>query len=212
MGRYLGARCRLCRRHQTKLMLKGSRCYSAKCALERREYPPGQHGPRRGRTLGRLKEYGLQLHEKQKARRIYGMGERAFRTLLKRAVKMKGVTGENFLQMLEQRLDNVVYRIGFASSRASARQVVRHGLIEVDGRKVDVPSVRVKPGQEVRVRRDAMELLSIKGSLETANSMGVPPWIDRNSTDMSGKLLRLPDRSELSLPVEEQLIVELYTR
>lgn len=162
--------------------------------------------------MGRLKDYGLQLHEKQKARRIYGMNEKAFRTLLKKAVGMRGVTGENFLQMLEQRLDNVVYRIGFATSRAAARQLVRHGHIEVDGSKVDIPSYQVKPWQVVSVKQASHDNLEIQSSLESAESQGVPPWLDRDAQAMTGRLTRLPERDELTLPVQEQLIVELYTR
>jgi len=193
-------------------MLKGSRCYSEKCALERREYPPGQHGPRQGRFGARLKDYGLQLHEKQKARRIYGMRERAFRTMMRRASQMRGVTGEVFLQALEQRLDNVVYRIGFAPSRSAARQVVRHGHILVDGKKVDIPSYRVSPGQVVQVTEKSREMLHIKGALESAESRGIPAWIERDTANMAGKLLRLPERGELTIPVEEQQIVEMYSR
>lgn len=209
MARYTGPVCRLCRRERMKLFLKGDRCFKEKCAIERRGYPPGQHGNRRGRrTLG----YGLQLREKQKVKRIYGLLERQFRGYFKEADRRRGITGENLLVMLERRLDNVVYSLGFASSRAQARQLVRHGHIQVDGRKVTVPAFQVRPNQVVAVKEASRANGFIRASVETARGRGVPEWLELDAESFKGKVLRAPSREEIKLPIQEQLIVELYSR
>jgi small subunit ribosomal protein S4 len=192
-----------------KLFLKGDRCFKEKCAIERRGYPPGQHGNRRGRrTLG----YGLQLREKRKVKRIYGLLERQFRTYFQGADRKKGITGENLLVSLERRLDNVVYSLGFASSRAQARQLVRHGHIRVDGRKISVPSYQVRAEQAVAVKEASRKNEFIRMSVETARGRGVPDWLELNAENFSGRVLRLPSREDIKLPIQEQLIVELYSR
>ncbi len=209
MARYTGPVCRLCRRERMKLFLKGDRCFKEKCAIERRGYPPGQHGTRRGRrTLG----YGLQLREKQKVKRIYGVLEAQFRTYFKEADRKKGITGENLLVMLEKRLDNVVYSLGFAASRAQARQFVRHGHVQVDGRKTTIPSYQVRPGQGIVVKEGSRGNAFIRSSVETARGRGVPEWLELDAENMSGKVLRAPTREDIKLPIQEQLIVELYSR
>ena len=209
MARYTGPVCRLCRRERMKLFLKGDRCFKEKCAIERRGYPPGQHGQRRGRrTLG----YGLQLREKQKVKRIYGVLEAQFRTYFKEADRKKGITGENLLVMLEKRLDNVVYSLGFAASRAQARQFVRHGHVQVDGRKTTIPSYQVRPGQAIVVKEGSRSNAFIRSSVETARGRGVPEWLELDAENMSGKVLRAPTREDIKLPIQEQLIVELYSR
>jgi small subunit ribosomal protein S4 len=192
-----------------KLFLKGDRCFKEKCAIERRGYPPGQHGNRRGRrTLG----YGLQLREKQKVKRIYGLLERQFRGYFRQADRKKGITGENLLVALERRLDNVVYSLGFASSRAQARQLVRHGHIRVDGRKITIPSFQVRAEQVVLVKEASRKNEFIRLSVETARGRGVPDWLELDAENFQGKVLRLPSREDIKLPVQEQLIVELYSR
>jgi len=192
-----------------KLFLKGDRCFKEKCAIERRAYPPGQHGQRRGRrTMG----YGLQLREKQKVKRIYGIQERQFRTYFKHADRKKGITGENLLVMLERRLDNVVYNLGFGASRAQARQLVRHGHITVDGKKVNVPSVQLRVGQVVAVKEKSRKNEFIRASVETARGRGVPEWLELDPENFSGKVLALPTRDSIKVPIQEQLIVELYSR
>jgi small subunit ribosomal protein S4 len=192
-----------------KLFLKGDRCFKEKCAVERRNFPPGQHGTRRGRrTLG----YGLQLREKQKVKRIYGVLESQFRNYFEEADRRKGITGENLLVMLEKRLDNVVYSLGFASSRAQARQFVRHGHVQVDGRKITIPSYQVKAGQALTVRESSRKNPFIRSSVETARGRGVPEWLELDAENVSGKVLRLPTREDIKLPIQEQLIVELYSR
>ncbi|RMH15604.1 MAG: 30S ribosomal protein S4 [Acidobacteria bacterium] len=209
MARYTGSVCRLCRRERMKLFLKGDRCFKEKCAIERRAYPPGQHGQRRGRrTMG----YGLQLREKQKVKRIYGIQERQFRTYFKHADRKKGITGENLLVMLERRLDNVVYNLGFGASRAQARQLVRHGHITVDGKKVNVPSVQLRVGQVVAVKEKSRKNEFIRASVETARGRGVPEWLELDPENFSGKVLALPTRDSIKVPIQEQLIVELYSR
>lgn len=208
MGRYLGPVCRLCRREGTKLFLKGTRCYTDKCAVDRRSYPPGQHG--QGRV--RASEYSLQLREKQKLKRIYGLLERQFRGYFHRAERMKGITGENLLVLLERRLDNVVYRMGFASSRREARQLVRHGHVVVNGRKVDIPSFLVVPGATVSVREASRSLLPVQKALEGLESRGAPSWLDVDKAHCSGRVRELPTKEEIALPVNEQLVVELYSR
>jgi small subunit ribosomal protein S4 len=209
VARYSGPVCRLCRRERMKLFLKGDRCFKEKCAVERRNFPPGQHGTRRGRrTLG----YGLQLREKQKVKRIYGVLESQFRNYFEEADRRKGITGENLLVMLERRLDNVVYSLGFAASRAQARQLVRHGHVLVDGRKVSIPSYQVKSNESVVVKEGSRKNPMIRSSVETARGRGVPEWLELDAENVSGKVLRLPSREDIKLPIQEQLIVELYSR
>ncbi len=209
MARYTGPVCRLCRRERMKLFLKGDRCFKEKCAIERRAYPPGQHGTRRGR---RAQGYGIQLREKQKVKRIYGVLERQFRLYFKNADRKKGITGENLLVLLERRLDNVVYSLGFAASRAQARQLTRHGHITINGRKVTIPSFQVKAEDLVSVREASRKNFFIRASVETARGRGVPEWLELDPEAFTGKVLRLPIREEIKLPIQEQLIVELYSR
>jgi len=209
VARYTGPVCRLCRRERMKLFLKGDRCFKEKCAIERRGYPPGQHGGRRQRrTLG----YGLQLREKQKVKRIYGVLERQFRGYFQEADRRKGITGENLLVLLEMRLDNAVYSFGFAASRAQARQLIRHGHVRVDGVKVTIPSFQVRPGQTVAIKEASRKNDFIRASVETARGRGVPEWLDLDAEAFSGKVLRAPTREDIKLPVQEQLIVELYSK
>ncbi len=192
-----------------KLFLKGDRCFKEKCAIERRGYPPGQHGQRRSRRkLG----YPVQLREKQKVKRIYGVLERQFRSYFKEAERRKGITGENLLVMLERRLDNVVFSLGFASSRAQARQLVRHGHIRVDDRKTTIASYQVRLGQAISVREKSRKNEFIRASVESARGRGIPNWLDLDAENFGGKVLALPTREDIKLPVEEQLIVELYSR
>jgi len=208
MARYTGADCRLCRREGIKLFLKGDRCYTDKCGVERRPYPPGQAGKKRPRDS----EYRHQLREKQKAKRLYGLLEKQFRGYYKVASRQSGITGENLLRLLESRLDNVVYRLGFAKSRDEARQVVRHGHITVNGRRVDIPSYRVRPGDTVAVGPKSKDLLVIKTSLIASEKIEVPGWLEVDIEKLSGKVLSLPERSQIDAPVREQLIVELYSK
>jgi small subunit ribosomal protein S4 len=191
-----------------KLFLKGDRCFKEKCAFERRGYAPGQHGRRRTKIQG----YGIQLREKQKVKRTYGILERQFRNYFKRASRSKGITGENLLQLLERRLDNVVYRLGFASSRSMARQLVSHGHIRVDGGKVDVPSSLVRSGQVVSLRESSRKNEAIKICLVTAAGRGVPAWLELEADQFRGTVKQLPSRQEITLPIQEQLIVELYSK
>ena len=209
MAVYQDARCRMCRRAGMKLFLKGARCYTDKCAIERRAYAPGEHGKSR-----RIKEtnYGVQLREKQKARRMYGVLERQFRNYFEKAAESKGVTGEVLLQMLERRLDNVVYRLGFAVNRNQARQLVRHGHFLVNGRKVDIPSFLVKPGDEVVVREKSRKLSIIVNSLEARKGQTTPDWLDLSIERLAGRVLNVPSRASIPTPVNEQLIVELYSK
>ena len=209
MAVYHDARCRLCRREGMKLFLKGSRCLTDKCAFERRGYAPGEHGKSR-----RAKEtnYGTQLREKQKARRIYGLLERQFRHTFAKASEAKGVTGEVLLQMLERRLDNVVFRLGLAASRSAARQIVRHGHFTVNGRKVNIPSFSVKPGDVVAVRESSRKSPSILHALEEVKGRGVPEWLQFDAAGFSAKIGSVPTREQINLPVQEQLIVELYSK
>uniref|UniRef100_A0A7C4EMY9 Small ribosomal subunit protein uS4 n=1 Tax=Thermodesulfovibrio aggregans TaxID=86166 RepID=A0A7C4EMY9_9BACT len=208
MARYIGSLCRLCRREGMKLFLKGTRCYTEKCAFERRKYPPGQHG----HNKSKLSDYGLQLREKQKVKRMYGIMERQFKNYFEKATKMKGVTGENLLKLLERRLDNVVYRMGFAINRRQARQLVRHGFINVNGRRIDIPSYLVKPADIIEVTQAGKESEIIKESLALAEQRGFSSWLEVNVEEMKGKFLRLPERDEIELPVQEQLIVEFYSK
>lgn len=207
MARYTGPVCRLCRREGTKLFLKGDKCYTDKCPVSRRAYPPGQHGQARRK----LSEYGVQLREKQKARRVYGVLEGQFRRYFERAESKKGVTGELLLQNLESRLDNVVYRMGLGSSRAEARQLVRHNHFLVNGRRVNIPSFLVRPGDEVAVREQSRDKAHFKVLTQGVARL-TPAWLEVNLEDMKGKVLRLPTREEIDAPVQEQLIVELYSR
>ena len=208
MARHTESVCRLCRREGMKLFLKGDRCFKDKCAIERRNYPPGQHGRRRSKLLG----YGIQLREKQKVKRIYGLLERPFRLTFQRAERRKGITGANLLQELERRLDNVVYSLGFAASRAQARQLVRHGHVIVNGKKVTIPSFRVSKGNVVAIKERSRTNEQIKASVETARARGVPGWLDLQPESFSGTVLELPSREEIKLPIQEQLIVELYSK
>ena len=209
MARYTGPVCRLCRRERMKLFLKGDRCFKEKCAIERRGYPPGQHGQRRGRrSLG----YGPQLREKQKVKRIYGILERQFRQYFVRAERQKGVTGDNLLIALERRLDNVVYSLGFASSRAQARQLVRHGHIEVDGKKTTIPSYQVKVRQQISVKESSRKNVFVRSSVETARGRGIPNWLELDPDNCVGRAASLPTRDDIKFPIEEQLIVELFSR
>jgi small subunit ribosomal protein S4 len=201
--------CRLCRRETQKLYLKGDRCYSDKCAVERRAYPPGQHGQSR-RT--KMSDYGLQLREKQKVKRMYGLAEKQFRLTYKRGAAMKGVSGHNLLFLLEGRLDNVVYRLGFASSRTQARHWVRHGHIELNGRRTNIPSARVKVGDVVSVRERSRKVEAIRQSLEAVARRTVPSWLELDPEQFKGEVKALPNREELTMPMQEQLIVELYSR
>jgi small subunit ribosomal protein S4 len=208
MARYTDAVCRLCRREGQKLFLKGDRCYTEKCAVDRRTYPPGQHGQGRAKAS----EYGTQLREKQKAKRYYGVLENQFRGYFEMASKMKGKTGENLLSLLERRLDNTVYRLGFAMSRAEARQLVLHGHFTVNGRKVNIPSYLVKPGMELSLKQASRSLDKFKSVIE-ANSFRQPPkWLDYNAASLSAKVLDNPSRDDIDLPITEQLIVELYSK
>ncbi len=208
MARYIGPVCRQCRREGIKLYLKGDKCYSDKCAFSKRGYAPGQHG--QGRK--KVSEYGLQLREKQKARRVYGILERQFRTYFEKAERQKGITGENLLILLERRLDNVVYRLGFAGSRTQARQLVRHGHFTVNGHRVDIPSYLVKPGDVIQVKEGSKESPLFKEIAEAVSHKTVGAWLEMSAQDMSGKVLRYPTREEIDTPIQEHLIVELYSR
>ncbi len=208
MARYTGADCRLCRREGVKLFLKGDRCYSDKCGVERRPYPPGPQGKRRPRES----EYRTQLREKQKTKRMYGLLEKQFRGYYEKANSQTGITGENLLRLLESRLDNVVYRLGFAKSRDEARQVVGHNHIRVNGRKVNIPSYRVRPGDTVSVAPKASNMLVIKTALISSEKIEVPGWLEVDIEKLSGKVLSLPERDQIDAAVREQLIVELYSK
>jgi small subunit ribosomal protein S4 len=208
LARYRGSVCRLCRREVQKLYLKGDRCFSDKCAVERRAFPPGQHGQRRTK----VSDYGLQLREKQKVKRMYGLAEKQFNLTYKRASRMHGVTGHNLLMLLELRLDNVVYRLGFAGSRAQARHWVRHGHVTINGRRVDIPSARLKIGDVVAVKDKSREIPQLKESLEAVARRSVPEWLELESDKFRGMVKALPNREELTIPMQEQLIVELYSR
>ena len=211
MARYTGPVCRLCRREGQKLFLKGTKCYTEKCPVERRNYAPGQHGLAQARRK-KMSDYAQQLREKQKVRRIYGVSERYFKTLFERASKQSGVTGENLLVALESRLDNVVYRLGFGSSRKQARQVVRHRHVEVNHRLVDVPSFQVKPGDEVRIREASKELLPVQVALESKTRPSTVRWLAVDEGTRTGRMLERPTRADIPLAAQEQLIVELYSK
>lgn len=209
MARHTGSVCKLCRREGTKLFLKGERCLSEKCALDRRNFPPGQHG--QGRQ-SKMQEYGRQLREKQKARRTYGVLERQFRRYYESAARMPGVTGENILKMLESRLDNIVYRLGFAASRSGARQLVRHRHIEVNDKVVNIPSYAVKPGDVIAVRESSRNLETIHESLRHLGRSQEMTWLDLDKSKLSGRMIAEPSREDIQIPLEEHLIVELYSK
>ena len=208
MARYTGAVCRLCRREGLKLFLKGERCYTDKCAIERRNYPPGQHGQARPK----FSEYSIQLREKQKLRRIYGVLEGQFRLYFQMADRAKGVTGETLLQLLERRLDNMVYRMGFATSRSEGRQLVRHGHFTVNGRKVNIPSYLVKPNDVVAVTERSRKVARIQEALELAQRRGVPDWLEVSPEAWTGRVKSIPTRADLTMPINEKLVVELYSK
>jgi small subunit ribosomal protein S4 len=208
LARYVGSQCRLCRAENLKLFLKGDRCYSDKCAIDRRPYPPGQHG----KSRREFSEYGSQLREKQKVKRIYGVLERQFRTYFEKAERKKGITGENLLVFLERRLDSVIYRFGFASSRNEARQLVRHSHFLVNGKKVNIPSYLIKPGDVIQVVDKSRNLSKISEALESVARRGVPHWLELDKTNLRGSVKGLPSREDLTMPIQEQLIVELYSK
>ena len=209
MGRYSGSSCRQCRRENLKLFLKGDRCYGDKCAFERRAYAPGQHGQRRS---GKISDYQLQLREKQKVKRIYGALEGQFRRYYYQAEKEKGITGTNLLLILECRLDNIVYRMGFASSRRQARQLVRHNHFFVNNKKVNIPSYQVKPGDVIEVREGSRKVKNILDAMETVIRRGIPSWINLEKEKFRGTLTAVPNREDLTMPIQEQLIIELYSK
>ncbi len=208
MAKYIGAKCRQCRREGSKLFLKGEKCYTSKCPVENRPTPPGQHGQRRTR----LSDYALQLREKQKLRRTYGVLEGQFRRYYQEADRRKGSTGENLLQILESRLDNVVYRMGFGVSRSESRQLVRHNAITVNGRKMNIPSHQLKPGDVVAVAEGARQQLRVKAASEFAQQRGVPDWIDVDSGKLEGVFKSRPERAEMPADINEHLVVELYSK
>jgi small subunit ribosomal protein S4 len=208
MARYKDAVCRLCRREGTKLFLKGDRCFSAKCGIERRAYPPGQHGQGRAR----FSDYGVQLREQQKVKRMYGLLEKQFADTMSRASRMKGRAGENLLVLLERRLDNVIFRMGFSTSRAEARQLVRHSHFLINGRRASIPSMLVKPGIVISVAEKSRKIARIAGALETLESRSVPQWVDINKEAFEGTVKSLPVREDITMPIQEQLIVEWYSR
>jgi len=208
MARYTGPVCRLCRREGMKLFLKGERCYTDKCAIERRSYSPGQHGQGRKKVT----EYSGQLREKQKLKRIYGMLEQPFRRSFAKAERQRGITGENLLLLLERRLDNIIYRMGFATSRAESRQLVRHGHFLVNRRKVTIPSYLVVLGDEVVVKEKSKRIARVQEAVELAQRRGVPEWLEVNKEELSGRVRALPSRADLTMPINEKLIVELYSK
>ncbi len=209
MGKYLGPSCRLCRREAMKLFLKGTRCYTEKCGVVRRAFPPGQHGQARG---AKLSNYGLQLREKQKVKRIYGVMEKQFRRYFAIASKSKGVTGKVLLQELERRLDNVLFRLMFATSHMQARQIARHGSVYVNGRRVNIPSYSVKQGDVIEVKGKDGVKKAIKANIEVSKDRGLPAWLDCDFDNLKGTVSRLPDRDDIQMPIQEQLIVELYSK
>ena len=208
MARYTQSVCRLCRRENLKLFLKGERCYTDKCAIERRNYPPGQHG--QGRQ--KFSEYSIQLREKQKVKRMYGLLENQFRRTFAQAARTKGITGEALLVLLERRLDNVAYRLGFASSRAEARTLVRHGHVMVNGKKVNIPSALVRAGDVISVKEQSRQMTRVLTAMEGAQRRGVPEWAELDRDTWSGRIKMLPTRSDITMPINEKLIVELYSK
>ena len=209
MARYTGSVCRICRRENLKLFLKGDRCYSDKCAFDRRGYPPGEHGQRRGRKTS---DYGIQLREKQKVKKMYGLSEKQFRIFFKRADKQKGVTGTNLLVLLERRLDNIVYRLGFANSRTQGRHFVLHKHFLVNGQKVNIPSYLIKVGDVIEVREKSRNTQAIMDSVEAVVRRGVPQWLAVEKDSFKGEVKSFPTREDLTMPIQEQLIVELYSK
>lgn len=208
MARYVGSVCKLCRREDEKLFLKGTRCYTDKCALERRPYPPGQHGQRRSK----ISDYGIQLREKQKLKRLYGLGERQMRNIFTLATTAHGITGEVFLALIERRLDNVVYRMGFAASRKEARQLVKHNHFNLNGKKVNVPSMRVAQGDVIELTQKARGKAKLTGALETYSMREVPAWIELDKNNFKATIKDLPKRDDITSKVEERLVVELYSK
>ena len=208
MARYIESVCRLCRRENLKLYLKGDRCYSDKCAVERRGYPPGQHGQGRAK----FSNYGVQLREKQKVKRMYGLMERQFRNFFSKAERQKGITGTNLLLLLERRLDNLVYRLGFANSRSEARQLVLHSHFTVNGKKVNIPSYLVRVGEVIELREKSRKNAKVGESLEAVARRGIPSWLELEKEQFRGRLVSLPAREDLTMPIKEQLIVELYSK
>ena len=208
MARYVGSVCRLCRREGAKLFLKGDRCYSEKCAIEKRNYPPGMHGQGRAR----FSDFGVQLREKQKVKRMYGLLEKQFRRTFAKASSMKGRSGEQMLMLLERRLDNVVFRMGFATSRSEARQLIRHGHFLVNGRKATSPSMLVRTGWKLALREKSQKVTRIIAALETVESRSIPQWIELDKETFSGTVMQMPVRDDITIPIDEQLIVELYSR
>ena len=209
MARYREAVCRLCRREGMELYLKGDRCFTEKCAIKRRGYPPGQHGQRR---MKKHSDYGVQLREKQKARRIYGLLEKQFRNYFEKADRMKGKTGDNLLILLERRLDNVVYKLGFAVTRRESRQLVRHGHFLVKGRRVNIPSFLVRPGDVVELREKSRKIPSVNDALDAVVRKGIPPWLELDREQFRGNVKTVPSRADITEPIQEQLIVELYSK
>ena len=208
MARYTGAACRLCRRENLKLFLKGDRCYSEKCAFDRRSFPPGQHGQRRTK----VSDYGIQLREKQKVKRMYGLTENQFHLTFEKADSQKGVTGTNLLVFLERRMDNIIFRLGFANCRNQARQLVRHGHFLVNGKRVDIPSALVRVGDKISVKEKSRTTAVIVEALEAAVRRGVPQWLELDKEQFTGTVKAYPMREELTMPMQEQLIVELYSK
>jgi small subunit ribosomal protein S4 len=208
MARYTGASCKLCRRESQKLFLKGERCYTNKCSVDRRSYAPGMHGQQRKK----VSEYGIQLREKQKAKRFYGVLESQFRKYYEMAIRKKGITGENLLQILESRLDNVVHRMGFGVSRDESRQLVTHGHFLVNGKRVNIPSYLVKPGDEIEVAEKSRKSPRFKEILEVTGGKVIPKWLEADHENLRGKVITLPDREDIDLPIQEHLIVELYSK
>ena len=209
MSRYKDSVCRHCRRENLKLYLKGDRCYSDKCAFDRRSYPPGEHGERRGRKIS---DYGIQLREKQKVKRMYGLSEKQFHLFFERAERHRGVTGTNLLVLLERRLDNVVYRLGFANSRAQGRQFVLHNHFLVNGEKVNIPSFLVKKGDAIEVKGKSKKNVAISDSLEAVVRRGIPQWLELEKEKHKGVVTGMPVREDLTMPIQEQLVVELYSK
>jgi small subunit ribosomal protein S4 len=207
MARYTDAVCRVCRREGTKLFLKGDRCFSPKCGVERRGYPPGQHGQGRAR----FSDFGVQLREKQKVKRMYGLLEKQFARTMRRATRMRGRAGENLLVLLERRLDNVIFRMGFTTSRAEARQLIRHGHFAVNGRKASIPSMSLRTGAVVSVREKSRKVNRIAGALEALEGKSLPQWLEIDKDNFTGKMKSLPAREDITMPIQEQLIVELYS-
>ncbi|RJQ85163.1 MAG: 30S ribosomal protein S4 [Desulfobacteraceae bacterium] len=209
MARYTGSVCRICRRENLKLFLKGDRCYSDKCAFDRRSYSPGEHGQRR---RGKISDYGVQLREKQKVKRLYGLSEKQFHLLFESADRQKGITGTNLLVLLERRLDNIVYRLGFANSRTQGRHFVRHNHFLVNGKKVNVPSYLIKIGDEISVGESSKKVQAISEAMEAVVRRGVPQWLELEKDQMKGTVKNYPVREDLTMPMQEQLIVELYSK